>query len=465
MCRICYFLPFIFLSYFIVGCDPNIKDNKANKTTTDSAIFNSGFTLYGSFNKDQALHYYYRDLLNQDYNVLNAITNDTTIKNNVITNVPMEIIFNEGPYTIKYIFFPGDSVRIIYKSHNHYQLSSSDTTRQNELNFQLVNDPEIDVSLSNSTERNYDFIRKDLLKQYTYWSKKIKTAQSNKHISDQFAEYYQLLLKSKLITKLLYPVYRPDKSKDLNEIDEELIKELLVFDGKYLGLTSYRYALWHYLKFQVLNTDKAITADLLATTAINNYNGEIRDFFLAQTISEQVEKGNLGSWTNEKEIYEHVETERYKKYILTELQSKSIVNGALLKMDNNETIDIKEFFKMKKDTLVFIDLWASWCMPCREEMKYYPNLIQKFSNQKIQFIFFSLDKSLSAWMDGLKDYEFMKNNNSFLVGKNFHSEFATRLNVQSIPRYVVIKNAEVLVANAARPSDKNIVAYIEDLLK
>lgn len=463
MYRICYLLLFVIT--FFISCDSNTTGHRGDKKNTDSIASKNKITLYGTFFKGQSLHYYYRDLLNEDINVFYPIIKDTTIRKDLITNYPIEININEGPYVIKYLFFPGDSIHIDNKSHNHYKLFSTDKIRQQELDYQLINGPEIDVSMFFSKEADYGSTSEALIKQYAYWSTKITTAQSEKHISDEFADYFQTLLNSKLITSLLYPVYTPDKGNIVKQIDDDLIEKYIVKDGKYLGLSSYRYALWHFLKFQTLKINKKINADLLASTAIRNYQGEIRDFMLAQTLSEQIEQGRLGTWTNEKEVIEHVETERYRNYILTELHSKSIPNGSLLKVVDDEVINIKEFFKMKKDTLVYVDLWASWCMPCREEMKYYPNLLSKFSNDKIQFLFFSLDKSISAWKGAMREYDFMNSNNSFLVGKNFYSEFSKSLNVKTIPRYVIVKNGQVLVSNASRPSAKNIFSDLENLLK
>ena len=97
----------------------------------------------------------------------------------------------------------------------------------------------------------------------------------------------------------MYPIYVPNQEKIVEEIDDALIKEHLVLDEKYLGLTSYRSALWHYLKFQTLKKDKEITPNLMASTAASFFKGEIRDFMLAQILREQQEKGNLLAWTNE----------------------------------------------------------------------------------------------------------------------------------------------------------------------
>lgn len=301
MRRMIFFLFFLISLGFTISCDHSIHANNDGKNTTDSLDSKRRINLSGTFHPGQYLFYYYRNLHNQDVNAYTIIKTDTSISHDLTTGIPMEVNFHKGPYVIKYILFPGDSINVINKGYHEYHLRSADIIRQNELYYQFVNGPKIDVSMRYSKDNAYDFTSKDLLAQHTYWSKKIKAAQSAKRISDEFAEYHQVILKSKLITNLLYPVYVPNQEQMLAKVDDALIQEHLLLDEKYLGLASYRYALWHYLKFQTLKKDKEITADLLISTANSNFKGGIRDFMLAQTVSELSENGSLLAWTNEYE--------------------------------------------------------------------------------------------------------------------------------------------------------------------
>lgn len=299
MRRISCFLFLLIILGFSSSCDRNIQGNRGGKDAADFSHANSSINLYGNFNEGQLLFYYYRDLLNHEVKNYSIIKSDTSISHDLAARIPMEINFNRGPHVVKYILFPGDSINVITKRYNHYHLRSAYNIRQNELRYQFVNGPKIDVNMHFSKDNEYGFNRKDLLQQYTYWTTKTKAALSEKLISEDFADYHQIILKSKLITNLLYPIYVPNQEKIVEEIDDALIKEHLVLDEKYLGLTSYRSALWHYLKFQTLKKDKEITPNLMASTAASFFKGEIRDFMLAQILREQQEKGNLLAWTNE----------------------------------------------------------------------------------------------------------------------------------------------------------------------
>ena len=66
-------------------------------------------------------------------------------------------------------------------------------------------------------------------------------------------------------------------------------------------------------------------------------------------------------------------------------------NGQLpslqMKTVNGETISLEQF-KGKK---VFVNLWASWCPPCKKEMPSIQKLYQSTDTSKVAFVLLSLD--------------------------------------------------------------------------
>jgi thiol-disulfide isomerase/thioredoxin len=49
-------------------------------------------------------------------------------------------------------------------------------------------------------------------------------------------------------------------------------------------------------------------------------------------------------------------------------------------------------FEQFKGKVVFLNLWATWCGPCRAEMGEIQKLYSKIDNEKIVFVMLSLDK-------------------------------------------------------------------------
>ncbi|WP_439184536.1 TlpA family protein disulfide reductase [Carboxylicivirga taeanensis] len=108
-----------------------------------------------------------------------------------------------------------------------------------------------------------------------------------------------------------------------------------------------------------------------------------------------------------------------------------------------------------KGTLVYIDLWATWCGPCKAEIPALQALEKKFHGQPVTFVSLSLDKAkdIEKWR------EFVKDNNltgvQLMADDDFDSPVATAYNINRIPRFMLFdKEGVIISADAPRPSDK-----------
>ena len=53
--------------------------------------------------------------------------------------------------------------------------------------------------------------------------------------------------------------------------------------------------------------------------------------------------------------------------------------------------DIQHVFQKNDDTVRVVNFWATWCIPCVEEMPYFTKAEKKFSGNDVKFIYISLD--------------------------------------------------------------------------
>jgi thiol-disulfide isomerase/thioredoxin len=63
--------------------------------------------------------------------------------------------------------------------------------------------------------------------------------------------------------------------------------------------------------------------------------------------------------------------------------------GVVLKSYNYEGIE--QLLTQKNDTTYVINFWATWCLPCVEELPHFEKLNQKYKGEKFKMILVSLD--------------------------------------------------------------------------
>lgn len=124
-----------------------------------------------------------------------------------------------------------------------------------------------------------------------------------------------------------------------------------------------------------------------------------------------------------------------------------------------DSVSLSDF----KGKVVYIDFWASWCGPCRAEMKYSNKLVEKFKDKpNVVFIYVSIDKSSDNWKKAL---ETLKLGGINLISKGGdEDEVKSKYGIKSIPRYVIVgKDGNIVEWDAKRPSEKGIAKELEKL--
>ena len=111
-----------------------------------------------------------------------------------------------------------------------------------------------------------------------------------------------------------------------------------------------------------------------------------------------------------------------------------------------------------KDKFVFIDVWATWCGPCKAEIPFLKELENKYHNKNIEFVSISVD-NLSAYE---KWRAMIKNQNlggvQLIANNSFKSNFIKEYKINAIPRFIFIDpDGNIISANAPRPSNKKLI--------
>lgn len=132
---------------------------------------------------------------------------------------------------------------------------------------------------------------------------------------------------------------------------------------------------------------------------------------------------------------------------------------------NNNRISFEAFLTSCKGKVVYIDFWASWCVPCRREMKYASKLREAFKNQDVVFIYLSVDKSKNAWIEASNDEGLNTLTHNYIVTNTEKSSFLESIDFGLIPRYLLLdKYGKLVHKNASPPSSEEASRLITGYL-
>lgn len=109
---------------------------------------------------------------------------------------------------------------------------------------------------------------------------------------------------------------------------------------------------------------------------------------------------------------------------------------------------------------VYIDMWATWCGPCKREMPYLKALEEEFKDAEIVFVGLSVDKDKAAWENMVRQGE--------LTGVQLYlgtgSRFQEGYRVEAIPRFILLDKEGVIISNdMSRPSAKETAETLRNL--
>lgn len=128
---------------------------------------------------------------------------------------------------------------------------------------------------------------------------------------------------------------------------------------------------------------------------------------------------------------------------------------------NGKPVSMADF----KGKVVYIDCWATWCGPCKQEIPFMGKLEEEYKGKDIVFVSISVDKETdkTKWKDMVKEKD-MKGYQLFAGdGK---PRLSKAYNITGIPRFILIgKDGKVIYSKAPRPSSDEIRAVLNDALK
>lgn len=300
--------------------------------------------------------------------------------------------------------------------------------------------------------------------------------------------YWHLLLAYSIIrsnqdTKLARVVSLP--SVMIEDLDVQKIQ-----DESLLASESYRNFLPFFVTYFNSQEQKFVKyADQVkAISDKSNYalkylKGKVLDYTLSQLLYD-----NCGRITASAAKYwiSQVSTDGYRKLLIShcqetlnkkeEVASKKKEDKGQSKKELLNTGDYpvltdmngKQFnFAKYKGKVIYVDFWASWCGPCRQEFPFSKKLHSSLSDKQkknIVFLYISIDDDPANWKNAVEKLQLDNGEHGFSEG-GWASEVVKKYQINGIPRYMIIdKNGTIVQPDAVRPSDPSTLNILLKLI-
>lgn len=142
-----------------------------------------------------------------------------------------------------------------------------------------------------------------------------------------------------------------------------------------------------------------------------------------------------------------------------------------LKIKQNSNLSESSFFRKDytADNLIVLNLWATWCKPCIEEMPLLNRVKRKYNNDKISFLSMSIDTDSIKLVNFLNKNKFEFTDITFDNLKYRNAILNTLENKkadewiasQSVPVTYLIKNKKIVFKIDGTTEKQELIALIE----
>ncbi|MGJ1197175.1 TlpA family protein disulfide reductase [Sphingobacterium spiritivorum] len=158
--------------------------------------------------------------------------------------------------------------------------------------------------------------------------------------------------------------------------------------------------------------------------------------------------------------------DKFGKYLLTKTQKEKNISLIVPLLSYEKGADALAFsypdkdgnevsFASLKGNVVLVDVWATWCGPCRAEFPYLKQLDKDIEGKPIRVVSISIDEDeyKDKWLKMIRD----EGLGGIQLFGGSSEEFSDYYKINAIPRFLVFdKNGKIVTVDAPRPSNPKL---------
>lgn len=397
-----FYFTYLLSTLFLIGC-LNTSKNDLNEIHISGKIINPVSDIIEFESTDSV----FTTKLTKDGNFTLSFTSDSSLY----------LRLSHGEYTSMYVM-PGDIIEL------------------------SINTDEFDESINYKGSEASNFLAKKYLTQeeFNFYSKDFylgSTKEYDLSLSDYRSSIFHnvnSITDSAFINQQSYEIdniiaYWKNKKEKFMISNETDIREFL-FEK---NLINEKYNWW----------------SIEDTMDIDNFNETISQY--ENNIKLLIKKfvNDDESITKQLEILtDEIDSKRERKLsIINKPQNGESYIDFTYENDIGEAVSLSSF----KGSLVYVDVWATWCGPCKAEIPYLKSLEQDYHEQNIVFLSVSVDTNKDEWLKMVKEEEL----GGVQLWADGWSQITKDYAIFGIPRFMLFsKDGKVISNDAPRPSNE-----------
>ena len=128
----------------------------------------------------------------------------------------------------------------------------------------------------------------------------------------------------------------------------------------------------------------------------------------------------------------------------------------------------REIVKPYEGKLVYLDVWGTWCSPCKREMEHASGIKQAMKGKDVVFLYLANRSPEESWKNVIKEYGLTGEQVVHYNLPDVHQDRLEKyLGVRSFPTYMLVdRKGNIVDRNPPRPSsEKRLVDYLNECLQ